>query len=184
MKYKDARIPGRIITIQPTAFAETWAKRPAAEVAVGLRRLSEWDQLTARAEAVKLVHELHDGDNATEEEKIETFNDALVSEAVAKALCHPNDVDKSYFSDPQHETREAFTTETIRMLFDEIVWTHRRASLVEPIIDAEQLRSFAAKLATMDVESIHPAVRRELHAIMTEIVPAEAAAEEVPQDEV
>jgi hypothetical protein len=183
VKYKDVRKPGRTIIIPPTAWAETWPKRPQSDVAAGLRRLSEWDLQLARAEAVKAVLELYPEDEPFDSiERDHTFNDMLIVEAIAKALTDPNDVNKSYFEAPEDETREALTSDFLRKAYDELVAMQRTGSLSEPEITQAQAAALASQLVA-GVGSLHPSVRRALHSLYVELVPEEAREQAVAQDE-
>ncbi len=174
--------------LEPSAFADTWARKPGSAVAVGLRRLSEWDLISARAEAVKGVHEMHEDGKASDEDKVELFNDLLISEAVAVALCDPNDAAKPYFPAPQDDTRAALTSETIRGLWDDLCAMHRQSSMVETMLTDDEAKKLARILTATPIEMLHPATRRHLHAILVEdlreIDEPMAENDAVPQDEV
>src|SRR5688500_17759690 len=86
---KKTRAPGRTIILEQWVFADEWAEKPREPVCVGLRLMADGDKSKARAAAEKFADELHPkrGPNW-----LDAFNDCLVRQVSALALCDPNDV--------------------------------------------------------------------------------------------
>jgi hypothetical protein len=104
--------PHTTLVIPPSVFAEDWQDRPSDDTCVGLRLLSEQDVVFARGEAAKLAVTIED-----EESRYETYNDALMRNVVARAMCDPNDVRETYFR-MDDVAMVALTPEGTRHLFD------------------------------------------------------------------
>lgn len=114
------RAPILVRQIEPASFADTWSPRPKDAIAVGLRLLSAEDEQIARTQAAKRMADMAPG--TTTDDQIETYNEELIVNAVALALCDPNDVAARHplLEFPEDQARQAFTPAALRMLFDEI----------------------------------------------------------------
>jgi hypothetical protein len=142
--------PPRVIVVPFTAFADGWKGKPKDDVAMGLRRLSEADTQSARAEADQLSRELHDHPG---EERDAAFNDALMRWAVARATTDPNDVHQPFFDMAEDTVREALTSHGVRRIYEELERLTIATSPLHPIATDEDLRELVARLsdaATLD----------------------------------
>lgn len=137
------RKPARIVILPPSAFADTWSKRPIADVAVGLRRLCEDDLQIASGEASKYAIQLYRSNDGCvdEDARLEARNHALVSYAMARATTDPNDVTLPYFEMAEDVIKMALTPQGIGRLWDEYVVLSRSSGVDLPIAsDADALR--------------------------------------------
>lgn len=122
-KQKRKLIAPRIVKAQPDWFEEHWPHRPSTEVAIGLRLLSVQEGADARLEAEREVTGVYDGhpEGTTPigDVLIEQYNEVLLCEALARALCNPNNVLEPYFQMATVTIRQALTSEALRRLWDE-----------------------------------------------------------------
>lgn len=157
---RKARAPAMIVVLPPSAFADDWEGRPDEDVAVGLRLLSENDIQAARRiatdAAVKQYAE--DGRIVDHDAYIDAANDGLVREAIARAMCDPNDVTQPHPLLPyaQDLVMYAFTSAGARFVWDEL---HRltvaHSPLVRPAEDGD-VEALAALLARGALERLPP----------------------------
>ncbi len=166
--------PPRVAILSPSAFADTWESKPTADVAVGLRLLSERELQTAKAEASKSIEKMYVGDDGEifdHEKAVEAWNDALVRWAVAYATCDPNDVTKPYFDFAEDVIAVALTPQGIRRLWDEWRVLVEETSPLSPELDAEGIASLVGALCRLDAlpPSAQRRVRRLLGACLTEL---------------
>lgn len=122
------KTPVRHVTLEPSAFADDYPGRPMTEVAVGLRKYSDSDMQSARAEAAKYAISMHDD----QEGQIESFNDALMRWLIVRGTCDVNDITQNnqLFEGSEENVRIALTSHSIRFLFDEIERFHIETSPV------------------------------------------------------
>lgn len=85
----------KVVTLPPSAFADTWDKRPKGEVKVGLRLVSDETLDNARASAAAAAWEVH-GDTAPLG-RIEAYNETLVRTILAHACVKDDDVRAPFF---------------------------------------------------------------------------------------
>jgi hypothetical protein len=97
------RKPARTLVIPVTMFADDWYGRPTASIAVGLRLLSEHDLEVATACAHRFVADMQDPERPENRLYEEVFGARLAAEAVARAICDPNDVSMSHSVFPASE---------------------------------------------------------------------------------
>jgi hypothetical protein len=123
------RKPHRIVVLTPDAFSDEWEGKPAVDVAIGLRLISQQAADTGRKEAEREAVGFYAEMRGTPlpsdpEEAINVYNDALMVTAVARGTCDPNDVDTPYWRCPDDMVRLALTPEGVRRIYDEIVILH------------------------------------------------------------
>lgn len=109
---EKTRAPHTTLVIPPSVFADEWPDKPLEDACVGLRLLSEQDVVAARGEAAKLAVTIDD-----EDARIETYNDALMRNVVARAMCDPNDIHEAWFR-MDEVAMVALTPEGTRHVFD------------------------------------------------------------------
>lgn len=145
----DAAAP-RVVTLKPSAFADTWKFKPATEVAVGLRLVSSEVVENARAVAAKQAYEWHaDKDTGRIRDPdayAESYNDTLMRRVVARAACDVNDRSKPYFKAAEETVRAALTAEGVRRLWDELLILHAESSVAIALADDEDLARLARVL--------------------------------------
>lgn len=164
---KKTAQPPRVAILSPSAFADTWEAKPTADVAVGLRLLSERELQTAKAEASKTIERMYageDGEIFDQEKAVEAWNDALVRWAVAYATCDPNDVTKPYFDFAEDVIAAALTPEGIRRLWDEWRVLVEETSPLSPELDAEGIAALVDALPRL--ETLSPNTQRRLRRLL------------------
>ena len=152
MKLREAvpkrRAPGHTFVLPREAFADTYANKPEAPVAVGLQTLSERDMQAARGEAFRVAAKdaTSDGRIIDQDEFIRAYNDALVRWAIATSMTDPNNVDIPYFEAAYDTVYAALTTEGALLVWDELIRLHaskgvgtRRATDAELVELGEKL---------------------------------------------
>lgn len=159
------RKPARIIELSPDMFADDWPEKPAEPVKAGLRLLSESDQESARAQAAQRAIEMHDDPDG----RVASYNDALMSWAVASALCAAEDARISYLDSPFENVILAFTPEGIRRIWEELEITHLLRSPLREEIDLEGLEALRELLHPDRHSAITPRMRRLLTFVLEEL---------------
>lgn len=133
----------RVVVLAPSAFADTWGKKPDGEVAIGLRLISSSEVQAAKGLAAQQVAKWYarpEGEqgltDATTAE--EAYNDAVVRHCVARATCRANDVEAPYFEMAEDTIREQLTEEAIRRLWDELLVLHASSGVaIHPASDED-----------------------------------------------
>lgn len=148
------RAPARILILPPTSFTDTWAERPTANIAVGLRLLSEQDVENATIEAAKYIAKLvvdpdaPSGRSFDQDAQNELYNSRLMTEVVARAVCDPNDAATAHelFPIAEIQVQDLFTSEGIRFAFDALSATTVEKSPVMPQATDAELALLVAHL--------------------------------------
>lgn len=138
----NQRIPLRHVVLHLNAFVDDWQEKPeGGEIALGLRKVSDGDTQTARAEAAKFAIEMHDD----REGQIESFNDGLMRWMVVRGTCDANDVTQNapLFDGSEENVRNALTSKAIRYIWDEIERFHIETSPLVPVASNEDMIAFA-----------------------------------------
>jgi len=178
--------PARIVVLQPSAFADTWPKKPTVEVAIGLRLLSQAEidvaRRNAEREAVGFYEELHGRPRPADPETVgDVYNDAFCMNAVARATCDPNDMALPYWPYADDQVRQALTPEGARQIWDEIVILHKGSSGGRQVATDEEVRHLGSLLASggvrLDVEG------RKLVAYLLEKLEGESEGAAVEDDD-
>jgi hypothetical protein len=139
---QETKKPDRIVVIPPSLFAATYRNRPTAEVAIGLRVISERDVQIGRAAASKHMVTLYGTDTGKirdPEQAYGCWNDTWLAYAIGKAACDPNDADKPYFTFAEEEVARALSSEGLRRLWDEYCLINRGTGERAQIADEELL---------------------------------------------
>lgn len=142
------KAPRRVI-LTPDAFADTWHKKPAAEVCVGLRTISSAEVQGAKALAeeqasrwyprARLEDLTPEAQAVSLEQSHKAFSDGVMRHCVARALCDPNDVTKPFIVGAEDRIREAFREETVRRLWDELLILNAATAVTITRADDEDL---------------------------------------------
>lgn len=134
------RMPERHSLLESNAFADDWRdKPPGGELLLGLRRYSDGDAQTARAEAARFAASMHE--EIDREGQVEAFNDALMRWLVVRGTCDANDItlNAPLFDGSEENVRNALTSKAIRFLWDEIERYHLEVSPVVPEATDEEM---------------------------------------------
>jgi hypothetical protein len=143
-------IPLRHVVLHLDAFADDWREKPeGGEIALGLRKVSDADAQTARAEAAKFATDMHDDQQG----QIESFNDALMRWLVVRGTCDANDVTKNapLFDGSEENVRNALTSKAIRYIWDEIDRFHVETSPLVSAASDEDMVAFSNIVAQVDL---------------------------------
>jgi predicted naringenin-chalcone synthase len=153
-------------------------------VAIGLRLLSEMDIQAARkvaAETAVRGYTNDDGQVTDHDAFTEAFNDALVHEAIARAICDANDVTKPHPLLPYaHDlVAYAFTSPGARFIWDAL---HELTTKNSPVVREATDLEVAALAACLNGASLarlsrraERSVRKLLTAALDELVAAGVA---------
>lgn len=140
------RTPVRHVVLRSDAFADDWAEKPedGGEIAIGLRKISDADSTTARAEAAKFAMDMHDDETG----QVEAFNDALMRWLVVRGTCDANNntLNAPLFDGSEENVRNALTSKGIRYVWDEIEKFHLETSPLVPVATNEDMLALAELL--------------------------------------
>lgn len=111
--------PQRVVTLPPSAFAETYNKRPAEPIAIGIRLVGE--ETTSGAMSLAVEDANRDaGEGIVESIWIELYNTNVMIHVLAQACCKHDDVNALFFEKaPNDMLRMAFRPATIQRLWEE-----------------------------------------------------------------
>lgn len=106
-----------VVRVPPSAFADTWAKRPRTEQQIGLRLVGDDILDTARAAAAKIAHEVHDDTAPTG--RLDAYTEALIRTILAHACVKPDDVRSTWFGPaPEDLIAIALTDDGLLLLWE------------------------------------------------------------------
>ncbi len=154
-----SRVPEDHVILDITAFAADWKQKPQGEVALGLRRVSDGDLQTARAEAAKYATMMHDD----REGQIESFNDGLMRWMIVRGTCDANDIllNNPIFDGSEENVRNALTSNAIRYVWDRIEQFHVAHSPLVEEATLEDLDELASRMRNPHpLEKMSPAVQK------------------------
>lgn len=142
---KRTRPPARTILLEPWVWADEWQGHPTETVCVGLRRMSDGDKSKARAEAEKLAFEMHPnaGPNWTD-----AFNDCLIRQVAALAICSPNDVNQPSEVMPyaEEQVRFAITSRGASWIYEEFTTFETETAPLNPEASDEELDELVSRI--------------------------------------
>lgn len=180
---RKVRKPSRTVVIPAAHFADDWGNRPEGDICVGLRVLSERDLDGARHTAAQRVAQLYAGDDGQTIDRgaaDEAYNSALISHAVARGLCDPNDAAKHHPLFPLAEDQVPFalTPFGIRALWDAMHRLGVETSNAIPPISDEDAAWLGRVLARGGVSVLSTSTRKLLAAVRECLPPDLAPADE------
>jgi len=160
-----SRIPEQHVILKRDAFAEDWQGKPEVDFALGLRRVSDADIQTARAEAAKYAIEMHDDQLG----RIESFNDALMRWIIIRGTCDANDssLNAPIFEGSDENLRNALTSKAIRYLWDAVERFHiEHSPIVAEASDDEFLELIAYLKMPVILEKLSPGARKRFRKLV------------------
>lgn len=164
---QEGRPPARTLMLEPWIWADEWDAKPRETVCVGLRRMSETDKSKARSEAEKLADDLHPsgGPNWTD-----AFNDCLMRQVAALAICSPNDVRKPSEIMPYAEetVRFALNSQGTRWIFDQFTRFELETSQLDPEATDEEIDELCDLLGSTETK-VSPGARKLLRYVLEEL---------------
>ena len=113
--------PCATVVLEPSDFGDEWPDRPKTAVAIGMRRLSAFQEQGALEQVRRDIAERpEDAPALAPDELVETFNGALMVQLIGRALCDPNDASKptDLFAAPTVQLPRALRRYTITRLWD------------------------------------------------------------------
>lgn len=142
------RVARTIVPLPPSAFADTWMRKPHGPVKMGMRLVSEAELTTAQRNAAATawfdVPETTDVDL-----RIDMFNDNVITNVLAQVCAQADDISKPYFAPaPEALIREALTAGGIRHLWNAYSMMAIADGELAPEATAEQMAALGATLAT------------------------------------
>lgn len=87
----------QVVTLPPSAFAETWKGRPKEPVRIGLRLVSESDSEKARANATASADRYFAQTSRDSDEYAQHWNGVVMRQVLAQAMCRAEDVAQPWF---------------------------------------------------------------------------------------
>ncbi len=91
----EKRPAAKVVTLQPSAFSETWDKRPKSAVQIGIRLVSDEVLDGARSAAAVAAWEVHHQEAPLG--RIDLYNETLMRSILAHACVKPDDVRAQWF---------------------------------------------------------------------------------------
>lgn len=172
MNFADAKAqiktPSASLVVPLEAFADAWTGKPAAPVCVGLRLLSNEDRQKARVVAEGQAIEMHPrgGDGW-----IECYNDAVKRQAVALAICDPNDVTRSHETFPYAEdiVLIALTTRGTDLIFDAVEQHEIDQSPLEQRATPATLKRLSRLLPLVESSALSGRLSRRITSMLEEV---------------
>jgi hypothetical protein len=116
----SARKPPRVLSLPPSAFADTWKDKPAQPTRVGIKRIAEADQRAARVEAAKKADALHPSCTHDDPIWVEAYNQALMHACIGFALTQPEDLTQPLWSLQFDVLPHRLAEGGVERLFDEL----------------------------------------------------------------
>ena len=165
MKFRDHQKENspapHVVTLSPKAFAHSFSKRPTADVAVGIRAISESDLATAKVEATKSVDAWLGTDSRGKTSAIEVWNDTFLRILVYRGTCDPNNSAQPFelFGGDDECVRLALTPESVKRLWDEV---EAYAISISPVWDtiSDAGATELAGVLTSKLDKFSPRMRR------------------------
>lgn len=172
--------PPGVVVLKPEHWHAEWASIPTADVAVGVRPLSELEVQQVMAEAAKTARLYHPEADSDDPVLSKALDEALISCAVARAATNPNDARDPYFTAADEMVPLAWLPATIRRFWDEL---NRVTIASSPIVDPasdETLSELAGLIERGNVTKLLPSrelrLRKLLAFCIDELKAAEATA--------
>jgi hypothetical protein len=135
---------------------------------VGLRLLADSEKTKARLTAEELADQVHPqrGPNW-----IDSFNDALIRQVVALALCDPNDVKKPFdlMPFPESDVSDAFTSRGAALVFEAIDSYEINSSPIGIAADRPELDKLAHLVRLVDPKRLPMPLRRMIGHVVGEL---------------
>lgn len=135
-----------VVEMPASAWADTWAGKPAVAVKVGLRLIADGDIEDARETAARAAWRRHP-EPRDEDARVESYNDALIRWVVGRAACRPDDVSRAFWPMPEDEIPAQLTTAGVRLLYDRYEALKLETSPLGEEAGAEDLGRLGAILA-------------------------------------
>jgi hypothetical protein len=111
--------PHAVVVLPSSAFADEWPHKPHADVAIGLRLLSEQDIKIAKGQAKAALLRAQTGHKVDVPVlSWELYNDELMRYAMARATTDCNDIAKTYFQHAEDTIQVALTSRGVARLWD------------------------------------------------------------------
>ncbi len=159
----------KVVTVPPSAFADTWRLKPKAPIEIGIRLIADADFDKARTHAAKIAAEVPDPDA-----RIEAYNEALMQWAVARATCKPENAQEDFWRASQDVVPIALTDDGLTLLFHELQNLKiEQSPLIGEAKDAE-LEELGKLLQAPNAREIlltlgEPRLRRHLRWLLDEV---------------
>jgi hypothetical protein len=170
------RAPGRTLLLEPWVFADEWPNKPPEAICVGLRLLADTDKTKARFTAEEMANETHplgksSGLSVWLANWTECFNDCLIRQVSALAICDPNDVSKPHELFPYAEAQvmEAFTSRGALFVFESLDRYEVEVSPIGELADHSELTRLAALLPHVEPGQLAPGLRRLISHVVEEL---------------
>lgn len=145
-KHAERRAAAKVVTLQPSAFAESWAKRPTMPVQIGLRLVSDEALDNARASAAQVAWEVH-GEQAPQG-RVEAYNETLIRSILAQACVKPSDSSVLHFgSAAESVIAMQLTSDGVLALWEAYELLKVETSPLSPEVTDGQLQALATAIA-------------------------------------
>lgn len=160
------RPPPKVVTLQPSAFAESWAKRPLVETKIGLRLVSDEVLDNARHAAAQAAWDVHN--DAAPAGRVEAYNENLIRAILAQACVDHRD-SRALFFGAAADTVIAMqlTSDGVLALWEAYELLKVELSPLSPEATDGQLQALSVALADGSLLArLHPRDQRVLRRIL------------------
>lgn len=142
----SAKAARRVVVLPPSAFAETYSRRPTTPVKIGLRSVSDTEAAAAQRMAHEAAWEAFSRP-ADGELRLELFNDHLMTNVLARACVQDLDAMAPFFApSPEVLIREALTPGGVRRLWEEFERMQIADAPCSPEASDEEMAAFGRRL--------------------------------------
>lgn len=150
--------PRRVVTLEPSAWVDTWAPKPRGRVDVGLKLLSSQECAQIASRCARQAFDLHPHPEDIAG-RVRAHNRAMVVLVAAWGTCHPKSLKRPI---PMLDFAEknmplALREEAIRYLFDE--WVRFSKSEDPTLLPADDgdVQELAQRLQAGELDRLDPA---------------------------
>lgn len=160
--------PGTTLVLKPDVFADEWQSKPREPVCVGLRLIPDSEKTKARFTAEELADQVHP---KRDHNWIDAYNDALMRQVVALAICDPNDVKKPFELMPfaESDVSDAVTSAGASFIFGALArYELATDPNVAPAGD-EDLARLSSLLGLVDASQLRVGLRRTVAELLAEL---------------
>lgn len=157
--HSQRRAPACSVVLEPWAFRDDWSAKPGEPVAVGIRLIGDMEKTQARIDAAKFSRSAHEEQDV--ELAVDAYNDALMRQMAAKALCDPNDVTRpvELLQFPEDDVERALTSRGARFIFEAVCRYEVESSPLNPEADQDDIEELSDLLLLNAIESL-PSARQ------------------------
>jgi hypothetical protein len=163
-------VPGTTLLLELWVFADEWETKHKLHgaVCVGLRLLADKEKTKARFTAEELADQVHP---ARDHNWIDAYNDALMRQVAALALCDPNDVRKpfEFMQYAESDVSDALTSAGVTFIFRAFERYERETDANVAPAGAAEIKRLGALLPFVEPAQLRVGLRRTISEVLEEL---------------